>query len=389
MHFSHLTLTPILHRGFYKHRCKNRSLDLLRKGLLHVFFLFLCSTVFAQEIKNFKVIIGDYISLTWDNPSVTYEGYDIYRSTSLEILGRRLNRKITKQNKYTDYNAGVGETYFYQIHAVDKDRTAVVISSTATVYISPFYSETVYTPTAFQTKRKAGEHFVRTKYLFQRSPLFGFNIDFILNYYIGRLFGLNNPDKCYAKDKYDYLTRVGIWLLSGDLRIVFPYLEKRLCSLAVGGRYTYMFRDIPQPQPGAAPEFVIKPSKSKGLPSVYAVLSKSWTRNTFHLGLIQGKEHEIIPQLSDYIYWWYYRLEHWESSERTVFFGFRTRIIPRINLKVEAMHPLKNSLDPWLFNIDLGRFLPANFQIAYLRYKYGWDILGYFNFRHTFYPPQK
>lgn len=360
-------------------------------GFALVFFILVSERLFAEEIKNFNLSVKDFISLTWDSPGGTFQGYDIYRSSSPEIFEKKINRRIFPKNNYTDYKAGVGEIHYYQVRAVDKEGNTVAISTTVGAYISPFRSGTVWTPTAFQNKKREGEHLVKTKYLFQRKPLLGLNIDFILNYYIGRLFGRNK----YTADsnRNDYLTRVGIWLLTSDMKIVFPYFEKKLFSLAFGGRYTYMFRDIPQPSPGAAPEFVIKPGQSQELPSLYLVVSKGWRRNALHLGMFWGKEDEIIPQLSEYIYEWYYKTQRfpdrWEKTGKMFFAGFHTRLIPKINLKMEVLHPLDNPIDPWLVNIDLGRFLPANFQLAYFCYKYGWDILGYFNFRYTFYPPQK
>jgi|GEM_PF-2166904 len=363
-------------------------------GFALVFFISVSGRLFAEEIKNFNVGVKDFISLTWDSPGGTFQGYDIYRSSSPEIFEKKINRRIFPENKYTDYKAGVGEIHYYQVRAVDKEGNTVAISTTVGAYISPFRSATVWTPTAFQNKKKAGEHLVKTKYLFSKKPLFGLNIDFILNYYIGRLFGEDPPSKRQGIPPYFNLKRVGIWLLTVDGKIVLPYLEKKLFSLAFGGRYTYMFDDKGAPSQVGEQTFEINPEKSKGLPSVYTVVTKAWTKNAFHFGIIWGKEDEIIPRLSEYTYKVCYLTGNWQTGKSVIFFGMNTHLIPWINLKIEALHPLDNPVDPWLFNIDLGKFLPANFQLAYLRYKYEWDkyewdILGYFNFRYTFYPPQK
>lgn len=370
-----------------------------RKYIILIFLFFsgnyLSTRLAAQEISNFKVSVKDFISLTWDSPGGDIQGYNLYRSSSPDIrgdyLGKKINRKILTLNKYTDYSAGSGKIYYYQVYALDKDKNTVAYSTSVVAYILPFHSVNVLTPTAFQSKRVAGEHLVRTKYLFAKKPLFGLNFDFVTSYYIGRLFGKNNPDDRWEKDRYEYITRVGIWLLTVDGKIVFPYLEKKYLSLACGARYTFMYNDKPAPTPGAGEEFVIKPqeAKSKALPSGYIVLTKIWPRNTFHLGTIFGKEDEIIPQLSEYAYKYYYLAGYWPTRKNIIFFGLNTRLIPGINLKIEALHPLNHPLEPWLINFDLGKFLPANFQFAYFQYKYGWDILGYFNFRYTFYPPQK
>ncbi|HCJ67243.1 MAG TPA: hypothetical protein DHV62_07985 [Elusimicrobia bacterium] len=345
----------------------------------------------AEEIKNLKVTVKDFISLTWDSPGGDTQGYDLYRSSSPDIrgdyLGKKINRKILLSNKYTDYSAGTGKIHYYQVYALDKEKNLVAFSTPVAGYISPFYSVNIWTPTAFQSKKVAGEHLVRTKYLFAKKPIFGLNVDFVTNYYIGRLFGKNNPNDRWEKDRYDYITRVGIWLFTIDGKVIFPYLEKKLFSLACGARYTFMYNDKPAPSPGGGPEFVIKPEKSIGLQSNYVVVTKVLPRIVFHFGTILGREEEIIPQLSEYVL--KYLAGEWKTSKNIIFFGLNTRLIPRINLKIEAIHPLDNPLQPWLFNLDFGRFLPANFQLAYFRYKYGWDILGYFNFRYTFYPPQK
>ncbi len=360
--------------------------------LLHkyIFLFFICipTCLLAQEIGNVRVNIKDYFTFTWDSPGGDIQGYNLYRSSAADTLGKKINRKVLSSNKYTDYSAGAGKIYYYQVQGLDKEKNPIAFSTPVPAYISPFHSVTVRTPTAFQKKEEPGEYLFNTKYLFSRKPLVGLNLDFILSYYIGRLFGKNDP---YGSSKYrtDYITRIGLWLLTVDGKLTLPYLENRLFSLALGGRYTYMFRDISQPSPGAAPTFTIKPGKSASLPATYVAVSKAWTKNAVHIGALWGKEDEVIPSLSEYIYYYYYKVGQWQKSKAIVFGGIHTRIIPHLNLKIEALNLLGNPLKPWLFNIDLGRFLPANFQLAYFCYKYGWDILGYFNFRYTFYPPQK
>jgi len=368
-------------------------------GCILLIVILIQARLFAEEtgnhlIKNFKVSVKDFISLTWDSPGGDIHGYNLYRSSSADILGKKINRKILSNNKYIDYSAGTGKIHYYQVYALDKEKNLVAFSTPVAGYISPFYSVNIWTPTAFQSKKMSGEHLIGTKYLFAKKPLIGLNTDFILNYYIGRLFGTNER---HERQRYDYITRIGIWLLTGDIKMVLPYLEKQLFSLAIGARYTYMFRDIPQPSPGATPTFTVKLQQSQSLASVYIVMSKSWTKNALHIGFMEGKEQTVIPHLSEYVF---YREglppdnpttpnRIWRDKGQILFFGLNTRMLLRMNLKVEAIYVRNNPLQPWLFNFDIGRFLPINFQLAYFRYKYGWDILGYFNYRYTFYPPQK
>jgi hypothetical protein len=43
-------------------------------------------------------------------------------------------------------------------------------------------------------------------------------------------------------------------------------------------------------------------------------------------------------------------------------------------------------MNPYLINFKLGRLLRLNFDLAYLKYRGGYDILGLFQFRYNHFP---
>jgi hypothetical protein len=53
---------------------------------------------------------------------------------------------------------------------------------------------------------------------------------------------------------------------------------------------------------------------------------------------------------------------------------------------VEFMIPQGAPLAPKLINLHLGTLLKLNFEISYLTYKGGWDMLGMFQFRYNYLP---
>jgi hypothetical protein len=43
-------------------------------------------------------------------------------------------------------------------------------------------------------------------------------------------------------------------------------------------------------------------------------------------------------------------------------------------------------MSPKLINLQLGTMLRLNFQLSYLKFDGGWDLLGMFQFRYSHFP---
>jgi hypothetical protein len=53
---------------------------------------------------------------------------------------------------------------------------------------------------------------------------------------------------------------------------------------------------------------------------------------------------------------------------------------------LEIMVPQGAPQKPVLYNLHLGTLLKLNFEISYLTFKGGWDLLGMFQFRYNYLP---
>ena len=59
---------------------------------------------------------------------------------------------------------------------------------------------------------------------------------------------------------------------------------------------------------------------------------------------------------------------------------------PDSPISVEFMIPQGSPMSPKLINLHLGTMLKLNFEISYLKFKGGWDLLGVFQFRYNYWP---
>jgi len=74
------------------------------------------------------------------------------------------------------------------------------------------------------------------------------------------------------------------------------------------------------------------------------------------------------------------------TSKSTLFGSLMWLPHPNYPLAVEFMKPNGMALNPILLNFKVGYFLKLNFDLSYLRFRGGWDLLGQFQFRYTQYP---
>ena len=74
------------------------------------------------------------------------------------------------------------------------------------------------------------------------------------------------------------------------------------------------------------------------------------------------------------------------KSNSTFFASLLYLPTPTYPLAVEYLKPNGMPLDPWMLNFKLGHFLKLNFDLAFLKFNGGWDVLGTFQFRYTQFP---
>ena len=217
----------------------------------------------------------------------------------------------------------------------------------------------------------------------------GLGLDINAAYFIGRLYGKNSYE--WTLDKKNYLDRIGVWLLTGDAKMLIQTEGRLRPALAVGALGILQFRDSPQPtltQPGAS--VAIDSKNTATYTNAYVVLTKRLHPNIIlNAGYTDGDMPKIVYQLSEFL-----------SKEALDLNGISNFTIPTGMLfgglmwlpksgspiGIEVMLPQGAPQNPRLFNLHLGTLLKMNFEISYLAFKGGWDMLGMFQFRYNYFP---
>jgi hypothetical protein len=216
----------------------------------------------------------------------------------------------------------------------------------------------------------------------------GPSLDFNAAYYIGRLYGKN--DFSWTVDKKNYLDRVGIWFFEMDGKLLIQRETKNFPAVSSGYKGMFAFRDSPQPSLNQ-PQATIKVKNSDTYSTLYIVLSKNILSNLFiNAGYSDGDFSKFIYQTSEFLSDTAIKLTTQMNkpyiSKSTLFAGILYLYKEKTPLGFEIIIPQGSTLSPKLINFQLGNFLKLNFQISYLKYKYGYEYLGMFNFRYSFYP---
>lgn len=357
--------------------------SIMEKSVVVSFFLimFICSVSWSKKqekvidyltgiqiINNLKVKADDFLTLTWTKPSMdsTSITYHVYRSSSSEGPWLKLNSKPVVRLKFVDYSTNPGN-YYYMVQVEDKVKnTYPGVSNVINEKFSPYSSGQVLTSTPFRNL----------------DPRRGLNIDFLLAYYIGRLYGENLYG---GKMIADIISPINFLLFSSDIKLVLETERDWPISWAAGYKYTFLFASK-KLAPGQSASLSFQLGQETGsFGSAYAVIGKSFLQTSVSAGFIQGEDPRILQFLSEYLY---NRLD-WKLTTTSAYFSIDTRIIPTIRLKIEAVHPLDNPLDPWLIHTNLGQILKTNFDIAFIKYIDGYDIIGGFWYRFTLIPRDK
>jgi len=218
----------------------------------------------------------------------------------------------------------------------------------------------------------------------------GLGLDFNAAYYIGRLYGKNKYD--WTIEKTNYLDRIGFWMLSADTKMLIQTEGRWRPAVASGVQGIFMFRDAPQPPIAGTFNLTVKATgkKTDTYANAYIVLTKRLhPKFILNAGYSDGDMPKVIYQLSEFL-----SKEALSRSGVTnltiptgmVFGGLMWLPKPNSPIGVEIMMPQGASQSPTLFNFHLGTLLKMNFEISYLTFKGGWDVLGMFQFRYGYFP---
>ena len=225
-----------------------------------------------------------------------------------------------------------------------------------------------------------------TAYLGRGKNALGLGLDINASYYIGRLYGKNSY--FWTVEKKNYLDRVGVWLLSADSKMMIQTEGSWRPAMAAGVQGIVKFRDAPQ----GALTFTVKATgkTTETSANAFLVLTKRLhPKFLLNAGYSDGDMPKILYSLTQFL-----------SREAMSLNGHPNAVIPTGMLfggflwlpkkdspiGVEFMIPQGAPLSPKLINFHLGTLLKLNFEVSYLSFKGGWDLLGMFQLRYNYLP---
>lgn len=256
------------------------------------------------------------------------------------------------------------------VKVVEKPKTVIVTPPTAVGGV-------LLTPTAW---RGAGRF---------ENP--GLALDINAAYFIGRLYGKNSYPS--APRKTNYIDRLGLWTLTADGKMQIQSEAAYRPAIAVGGQAMLLFRDSPQPTvtaPGVSVKIDAK--NTKILTDGYFVASKKFWKVRTSAGVMQGTIGNLAANMTEFLTPEALKFYTGDNSgtlvvSRTVPFASAFYLIkPDYPVGVEVMKFNGAARSPVLINFKLGRFLKLNFDLALLKYRGGYDLLGFFQFRYNHFP---
>jgi len=221
----------------------------------------------------------------------------------------------------------------------------------------------------------------------------GLGLDFNAAYYIGRLYGKNTYD--WTIEKKNYLDRVGLWLLSADSKMQVQTEGKWRPAMAAGVQGILKFRDAAQPtlnQPSVSTKTDSKNTDTYA--NAYVALTKRLhPKFIINAGYSDGDMPKVIYGLSEFLSKEAINLSNNRNSDTELqiptgmLFG-GIMWLPRGDspIGLEIMAPQGAPQKPMLFNLHLGTLLKLNFELSYLTFKGGWDLMGMFQFRYNYLP---
>ena len=217
----------------------------------------------------------------------------------------------------------------------------------------------------------------------------GLGLDFNAAYYIGRLYGKNTYD--WTTTKTNYLDRVGLWLLTADAKMLIQTEGRWRPAVASGVQGIFQFRDSPQPtlnQPTVSVKVTGKNTNTYA--NAYVVLTKRLhPKFLLNAGYSDGDMPKVLYQMSEFLSKEALNLNGHTNPAMvtgTLFGGFMWLPKKDSAIGAEFIIPQGAVQSPKLINLHLGTLLKLNFEISYLSFKGGWDLLGMFQFRYNYFP---
>ncbi|MCM2267933.1 MAG: hypothetical protein NDI60_09205 [Elusimicrobiales bacterium] len=222
----------------------------------------------------------------------------------------------------------------------------------------------------------------------------GLGLDFNAAYYIGRLYGKNNY--AWTVEKKNYLDRVGLWLLSADSKMQVQTEGKWRPAMAAGVQGILKFRDGAQPtlnQPTVSTKIDSKNTDSYA--NAYVALTKRLhPKFLVNAGYSDGDMPKVIYGLSEFLSREAINLSRGSTVTTSpvqiptgmLFGGFMWLPKKDSPIGLEIMVPQGAPQSPKLINLHLGTLLKLNFELSYLTFKGGWDLMGMFQFRYNYLP---
>jgi len=219
----------------------------------------------------------------------------------------------------------------------------------------------------------------------------GLGLDINAAYFIGRLYGKNIYQD--SPRKTNYIDRIGLWTLTADGKMQVQSDAGWRPAVAVGGQHMLVFRDSPQPTvatPGVSVK--VNSKNTKTYTSGYVVASKNLRSTRVSAGLMQGGIGEFVSGLSEFLTpealkFYAHDAPGTEVHSRTVPFASVFYLVkPDYPIGFEVMKFNGAATNPYMVNFKIGRLLKLNFDLAYLKFRGGYEVLGLFQFRYNHFP---
>lgn len=162
-------------------------------------------------------------------------------------------------------------------------------------------------------------------------------------------------------------------------------------AMAVGAQGILTFHDAPPPTVATpAVSVTVSQKTTQVLTDAYLVFSKEFYGARTSVGFMGGNAGNLVSNLTEFLsptsLTFDGHLNQTANSYSVVFASVFWLPKPAYPLGVELFKPNGMPLNPWLLNFKLGYFLHFNFDLAYLKFQGGYDLLGDFQFRFNFFP---
>jgi hypothetical protein len=217
----------------------------------------------------------------------------------------------------------------------------------------------------------------------------GLGLDFNAAYYIGRLYGKNSFP--WTLEKKNYIDRLGVWFISADGKMLIQTEDAWRPAMAAGAQGTFAFRDSNQAALNSnTPSVSVDDKNTNTYATAYLALTKHLhPKFMVNAGYADGDLSKSIYMLSEFLSERALSLNGYTGREvptGALFAGFIWLPRPDNPLAAEIIMPQGAPMSPRLINLQLGTMLKLNFQLSYLKFDGGWDLLGMFQFRYSHFP---